>query len=177
MSGTAPAHSNEYDVRVDHNINATSNAYFHYSYKEEFKTGAAADWGNDPAGPGNARPNNRWGMWAGYTKIFSPTFDDEPHLGRPDVARDLGQSVVRFRSHNPWPSVISQSRTSRCFPESMSAASRLLGPGANDQQAVTNHGPIGTVSADFVKLLGKHTLNFGWTGVEQIFGQHPYFQD
>ena len=52
-----------------------------------------------------------------------------------------------------------------------------LGPGTNDQQAVTNHGPIGTVSADFVKLAGKHTLNFGWTGVEQIFGQHPYYQD
>ena len=58
----------------------------------------------------------------------------------------------------------------------MSAASRSLGPGANDQQAVTNHGPIGTVSADFIKLHGKHTLNFGWTGVEQIFGQHPYYQ-
>src|SRR5208337_67458 len=63
VSGTAPAHSDEYNIRVDHNIDSTSNAYFRYSYKEEFKTGAAADWGSDPAGPGNARPNNRWGMW------------------------------------------------------------------------------------------------------------------
>ena len=39
-----------------------------------------------------------------------------------------------------------------------------LGPGANDQQAVTNHGPIGSVSVDFVKMIGKHTLNFGMHG-------------
>jgi hypothetical protein len=70
VSGTAPGHSSEYNIRVDHNITDSMNAYFRYSYKEEFKTGAADDWGSDPAGPGNARPNNRWGMWAGLTKIF-----------------------------------------------------------------------------------------------------------
>ena len=59
----------------------------------------------------------------------------------------------------------------------MWAANRLWVPGANDQQAVTNHGPIGTVSGDFIKVNGKHTLNFGATGVEQVFGQHPYYQD
>ena len=61
VGGTAPAHSNEYNIRVDHNIDPTSNAYFRYSYKEEFKTGAANDWGSNPARPGNAQPNNRWG--------------------------------------------------------------------------------------------------------------------
>jgi hypothetical protein len=62
VSGSAPAHSNEYSIRADQNIDSNLNAYFRYSYKQEEKTGAANDWGSDPAGPGNARPNNRWGM-------------------------------------------------------------------------------------------------------------------
>ncbi len=41
-SGTAPAHSNEYLVRADHNIKDSSRIYFRYSYKQEFKTGHSA---------------------------------------------------------------------------------------------------------------------------------------
>jgi len=52
-----------------------------------------------------------------------------------------------------------------------------MGPGGNDQQAVTNHGPIGTVSVDFIKLKGKQTLNFGFMGVEQVDSQSSYYQD
>jgi hypothetical protein len=74
VSGAAPAHSDEYTVRVDQNINDNTRAYFRYSYKKEEKTGAADNWGTDPAGPGNQRPNNRWGMWAGLSDVFSPTF-------------------------------------------------------------------------------------------------------
>ena len=52
-----------------------------------------------------------------------------------------------------------------------------LGPGGNDQQAVTNHGPIGTLAVDLIRVHGKNTLNFGFMGVEQVFSQHNYFQD
>jgi len=176
VSGTAPAHSNEYDVRVDHNINSTSNAYFHYSYKEEFKTGAAADWGSDPAGPGNARPNNRWGMWAGYTKIFSPTFTMNLTSGVQMWHETSDNQSFGFDPTTlGLPSYLKANDP--LFPEVNTGSESPLGPGSNDQQAVTNHGPIGTVSSDFVRLAGKHTLNFGWTGVEQVFGQHPYYQD
>jgi hypothetical protein len=74
LAGAAPTYWDEYGIRVDQNINDNTRAYFRYSYKEEAKTGAAAAWGSDPAGQGNQRPNNRWGMWAGLTHIFSPTF-------------------------------------------------------------------------------------------------------
>jgi hypothetical protein len=73
-SGSAPANSDEYLIRADHNFNHSARMYFRYSYKKEFKTGAAQDWGSDPAGPGNERPNNRWGMAAGFSQIFNPTF-------------------------------------------------------------------------------------------------------
>lgn len=176
VSGTAPAHSNEYDIRADHNINDKSRAYFHYAYKEEFKTGAAADWGSDPAGPGNARPNNRWGMWAGYSYIFSPTFTMNLTSGVTIWHETSDNQSFGFDPTSiGLPSYLKDNDP--LFPMVNVGGESSLGPGANDQQAVTNHGPIGTVSADFIRVNGKHTLNFGAMGVEQVFGQHPYYQD
>lgn len=176
VSGTAPAHSNEYNIRVDHNIDANSNAYFRYSYKEEFKTGAANDWGSNPAGPGNARPNNRWGMWAGYTKIFTPTLTMNLTSGVQIWHETSDNQSFGFDPTTlGLPAYLKQNDP--LFPMVTIGGESPLGPGANDQQAVTNHGPIGTVSADFVKVAGKHTFNLGWTGVEQVLSQHPYFQD
>lgn len=176
VSGTAPAHSNEYNIRVDHNINSNSRAYFRYSYKEEFKTGAANDWGNNPAGPGNARPNNRWGMWAGYSHVFSPTFTMNLTSGV-QIWHETSnnQSFGFVPSSIGLPSYLDANDP--LFPMVNVGGESPLGPGANDQQAVTNHGPIGTVSGDFIKVNGKHTLNFGATGVEQVFSQHPFYQD
>jgi len=177
VSASAPAVSDEYLIRADHNISNSSRAYFRYSYKKESKTGSADNWGSDPAGPGNNRPNNRWGMWAGLSKIFSPTFtmnitsgvqlwhetsDNQSFGFNPATALGLPGYVAQNDPLFPIVDVGSQSN---------------LGPGGNDQQSVTNHGPIGTVAIDFIKLYGKHTLNFGFMGVEQVDSQHNYFQD
>ena len=176
VSGTAPAHSNEYDIRIDHNFTDNARGYFSYSYKEEFKTGAAADWGNDPAGPGNSRPNNRWGMWAGYSQIFSPTFTMNITSGVQIWHETSDNQSFGFDPTSlGLPGYLKQNDP--LFPMVNIGGESPLGPGSNDQQAVTNHGPLGTVSADFIKLHGKHTLNFGWTGAEQVFSQHPYYQD
>src|SRR3984885_2795401 len=59
LAGQSPTFWDEYGIRVDQNINDNTRAYFRYSYKEEAKTGIAANWGDDPAGQGNQRPNNR----------------------------------------------------------------------------------------------------------------------
>ena len=176
VSGTAPAHSNEYTLRVDHNITDKSRAYFRYAYKEEFKTGAASDWGSDPAGPGNARPNNRWGMWAGYSYVFNPTFTMNLTSGVTIWHETSDNQSFGFDPTSiGLPAYLKQNDP--LFPQVTVGGQSPLGPGANDQQAVTNHGPIGTLSGDFIKVNGKHTLNFGATGMEQVFGQHPYYQD
>ncbi len=74
-TGASPADSDEYLIRVDHNINNASRVFVRYSYKSETKTGNPDFWGaSDPAGPGNNRPNNRYNIAAGYSQIFSPTF-------------------------------------------------------------------------------------------------------
>ena len=175
VSGSAPAHSTEYNVRVDHNITSNARAYFRYAYKQDYKTGAAADWGSDPAGPGNSRPNNRWGMWAGYSQVFSPKFTMNLTAGVQIWHETSDNQSFGFDATTlGLPAYIKQN--SPLFPIVKVAGESAMGPGANNQQAVINHGPIGTVSDDFIKLKGNHTLSFGVTGVEQVFSQHPYYQ-
>ncbi len=175
VSGSAPAHSTEYNVRVDHNITSNARAYFRYAYKQDYKTGAAADWGSDPAGPGNSRPNNRWGMWAGYSQVFNPTFTMNLTSGVQIWHETSDNQSFGFDATTlGLPAYINQN--SPLFPIVNVGGESPMGPGANNQQAVINHGPIGTVSDDFIKLKGNHTLSFGATGVEQVFSQHPYYQ-
>ncbi len=176
VSGTLPGHSNEYNIRADHNINDLTNAYFRYSYKEEFKTGAPDNWGNDPAGPGNARPNNRWGMWAGLTRIFNPTFTMNVTAGVQVWHETSDNQSFGFdpASKLGLPSYVTDN--SPLFPIVNVGGQSPLGPGTNNQQAVTNHGPVGTVSTDFIKTAGRQTLSFGFTGVEQVDSQHNYYQ-
>lgn len=176
VSGTAPGHSNEYLIRTDQNITDTMRAYFRYSYKEEFKTGIANNWGNNPAGPGNARPNNRWGMAAGLSDIFSPTFTMNIAAGVQIWHETSNNQSFGFDPAGELglPGYVTQN--SPLFPMVNVGSQSAMGPGPNDQQAVTNHGPIGSVTADFIKLLGKHTLNFGFMGVEQEDDQRNYYQ-
>ena len=177
VSASAPATSDEYLIRVDHNISNSSRAYFRYSYKKESKTGSANNWGDDPAGPGNNRPNNRWGMWAGLSQIFSPSFTMNITAGVQLWHETSNNQSFGFDPSGQLglPAYVSQNDP--LFPIVNVGSQSNLGPGGNDQQAVTNHGPIGTVAADFIKLRGKHTLNFGFMGVEQVDSQHNYFQD
>ena len=177
VSGAAPAHSDEYTVRVDQNINDNTRAYFRYSYKKEEKTGAADNWGTDPAGPGNQRPNNRWGMWAGLSDVFSPTFTMNIAAGVTAWHETSDNQSFGFDPSGQLGLPAYVTAQAPLFPDVNVGSQSPMGPGGNDQQAVTNHGPIGTVSVDFIKLKGKQTLNFGFMGVEQVDSQSSYYQD
>jgi hypothetical protein len=178
LAGNTPTHWDEYGIRVDQNFNANTSAYFRYSYKQEEKTGDAANWGSDPAGQGNQRPNNRWGMWAGLTRIFSPTFTMNITSG---VQLWHETSINQSLGFNPsttlgLPAYVTQQDP--LFPTiNVGNGISQLGPFSGNTEGVNNHGPVGTVAADFIKLKGKNTWNFGFMGVEQIFGQYNYFSD
>src|ERR1039457_6141570 len=178
LAGNTPTHWNEYGIRVDHNINDKTSAYFRYSYKEEEKTGDAANWGSDPAGQGNQRPNNRWGMWAGLTRIFSPSFTMNLTSG---VQIWHETSINQSFGFNPsttlgLPTYVNQQDP--LFPTiNVGNGFSQLGPFSGNTEGVNNHGPVGTLNADFIKTQGKNTVNFGFMGVEQIFGQYNYYSD
>ena len=173
-TGTNPANSDEYLVRVDHNINSGSRFYFRYSYKNEFKTGTPDYWGSDnDAGPGNARPNNRWNMAAGFSHVFSPTLTMNIMSGV-EVWHET--STNQSRGFKPTslglPSYLDTNSPE--FPIVKIGSQSPLGPLTNE--TVTNHGPIGSVAVDLIKSLGRHTLNFGFMYVEQQDDQANFFQ-
>jgi hypothetical protein len=173
-SGTAPAHSNEYLIRVDHNISQTARLYGRYSYKEEYKTGTPEYWGSsDPAGPGNSRPNNRWNIALGYNQAFTPTFTMNLLAG---VELWHETSTNQSRGFQPTslglPSYLDANSPE--FPIVTVGSQSPLGPLTNE--TVTNHGPIGSLAADFIKSINKHTLNFGFMGAELEDDQANYFQ-
>jgi hypothetical protein len=178
LAGAAPTYWDEYGIRADHNINDNTSAYFRYSYKEEAKTGAATNWGNNPAGQGNQRPNNRWGMWAGLTRIFNPTFTMNITSGVQLWHETSNNQSLGFNPSTALglPAYVTQNDP--LFPiVNMGNGISQLGPFSGNAQGVTNHGPIGTVATDFIKTLGKNTVNFGFMGVEQVFSQYNYYTD
>ncbi|MEI4913980.1 hypothetical protein Q8G39_28430, partial [Klebsiella pneumoniae] len=60
-SGLQADYSDEYSGRIDHNFGDRTRLYSRFSYKKEYKDEEAAFFGaNDPAGPGQRNPNNRW---------------------------------------------------------------------------------------------------------------------
>jgi hypothetical protein len=68
----ASAQSDEYSIRVDHNISDASRIYARYSHKSEQKTNSPNFFGDsNPGGPGVYNPNNRWSFDLGYSHIFS----------------------------------------------------------------------------------------------------------
>lgn len=173
-SGTGPAHSNEFLVRVDHNFNNAARAFFRYSYKDEYKTGNPDFWGaSDPAGPGNGRPNSRWSIAAGYSQIFSPSFTMNITAGV-----ELWHETSNNQSKGFQPSSIGLpsylDANSPQFPVVNIGSQSQLGP--TNSQYLVNHGPIGSVATDFIKQVGRNTINFGFMGVELEDDQTNIFQ-
>ncbi len=171
-SGAAPATSNEYLIRVDHNISNNSRVYFRYSYKSETKTGNPDYWGTEnPAGPGNSRPNNRYDMAAGYSQIFTPTFTMNIQAGVELWHETSNNQSFGFKSSSiGLPSYFDAN--SPQFPNIDLGGESSLGP--TNQQYIVNHGPVGSVAVDLIKTAGRHTINFGAMGVELEDDERQY---
>ena len=74
-SASQPTDSNEYGVRIDHNINQATRIYGRWSQKFETKSGTPAYYGdNNIAGPEVSNPNNRYSVALGGSRVFTPTF-------------------------------------------------------------------------------------------------------
>ena len=73
-TASALTSSNEWGIRIDHNINANNRIYGQFSNKHEGKVQTSAFYGNDIAGPYNYDPNNRMFGVLGYSHVFTPTF-------------------------------------------------------------------------------------------------------
>jgi hypothetical protein len=163
-AGLGGNNSDEYSARIDHNISDNTRLYGRYSYKKEFKTESPTYWGaNDPAGPGQVNPNNRWNVVFGASHVFTPTFTMSANIGGMKwVEGNVMQSAGFKPSSLGFPSFIDAS--SAQFPVINAANYLSEGP---LQGAGTASFPRSSESGsvDFVKVRGRHQLSFGYMGV------------
>jgi hypothetical protein len=166
-SAAAPFNSNEYMVRIDHNISDATRFFARYAYKQEQKVNTPTYFGaNDPGGPGNIRPNNRYTLAAGYTHVFTPTLTLNAVAGFQHWAEVSHNQAAGFTpSTLGLPSYLDT--TSRIFPNVNLGSESQLGPSNGGETVYAR--PAGSFTISMVKLLGHHALDFGFTGVDLQF--------
>ena len=163
-AGLGGNNSDEWSGRVDHNFSDNTRLYGRYSYKREFKDVSPAYFGSDnPAGPGQRNPNNRWSVALGLSQVFSPTFTMSVNVGGTKWVEGNDMQSAGFKpSSLGFPAFIDPN--SAQFP--VIAPSGYLGEGPQQgagQARFPRSSESGTV--DFVKIMGKHQLAFGYMGV------------
>jgi Carboxypeptidase regulatory-like domain/TonB dependent receptor len=169
-SSAVPIVYNEIAVRIDHNITDTARIYGRFTHKSETQTTAGDLYGaHDPGGPGQVSPNNRYSVALGYSQMFSPTLTASLNMGFQRWVGGSNGEGYRFQPSSlglpaalnaitPMFPQISFSADVNSLIAGLTSAYTPLG--TSSQGATPDQ--IGTVSADFTKVLHTHTLSFGW---------------
>jgi hypothetical protein len=170
---SAPTTSNEWGIRIDHNINANNRIYGQYSNKHEGKVQTGAFYGpTDVAGPYVFDPNNRLFGVMGYTHVFSPTLILSSNLF---FIRNPGGNVVQGYPFKPsslglpgqldsWTPQFPQVEFGNTF--SGSGYYAPLGATQNSGEATfpkTNE----SLNVDINKSLKTQSISVGYLGVRQ----------
>jgi hypothetical protein len=163
-SAAAPTTSDEYLIRVDENLTNATRLYFRWADKHEQKTNSPTYYGaDDPGGPGNIRPNNRYSIVAGISHVFTPTLVASANAGfhrwnqgglyqgYPFDQTTLGLPASLNANSNQFPII------------NVGNGGSSLGPVQGGYGAgIAN---VGSVNADVAKTLNKHDLSFGFMDV------------
>ncbi len=169
VAAAAPTTSDEYLVRVDHNLSDATRLYFRYANKHEQKTNSpnyydAGFGGSDPGGPGNVRPNNRYSLVAGVSHIFNATTALTVNAGYHRwVQGGLSQGYPFDQTSIGLPASLNAGSNEFPLINIQSNGSSGLGP----QQGGFGAGiaNVGSVGADLTKTIGKNDLSFGFLDV------------
>jgi hypothetical protein len=161
-AASAPTTSDEYIIRVDHNLSDATRMYFRWAYKYEQKTNApqyydAGYGGDDPGGPGNIRPNNRFSVVAGFSHVFNSTTAISANAGFHrwhqqglDQGYPFDYSSIGLQSF--------LTTNSPLFPI-VSTDFSYLGPVDGAESFPSTN--VGSASVDLTKTLKKNALTMG----------------
>jgi Carboxypeptidase regulatory-like domain len=170
-TAAAATTSNEWGVRIDHNINANNRIYGQFSNKHEGKVQTSAFYGNDVAGPYVFDPNNRMFGVLGYSHVFTPTF---VLTGELFFIRNPGGNVVQGYPFRPsslglpsqldtWSPQFPQVQFGNTFSGSFYAP---LGATQNSGEASFPQNN-GSLTIDVNKTFKTHSVSVGYMGVWQ----------
>ena len=160
-SVSAPTTSNEFSIRIDQNMPRFGRLYGRFSKKWETKQVQAPLYGADnPAGPGQSNPNNRYSVALGYSQVLTPKLTVSVNLGfQRWVEANLRQGYPFKPSSLGLPGIIDAN--SPFFPDIQVSGYAELG--MPQQRSFSNN--VGTLSVDIIKMFAAHTLSFGYMGV------------
>src|SRR6185369_9027990 len=162
--GLLADYSDEFSGRIDHNFSDKTRLYGRFSHKKEYKDEEAAFFGADnPAGPGQRNPNNRWNVAVGVSQVFTPTFTMSVNLGGMKwvEGNDVQSNGFKASSlglpgfidtYSPQFPIVG---LTNYLPEGPVAGA---GQGAFPRSA-------GSGSIDFVKVRRAHQFSFGYMAV------------
>jgi len=158
----APGLSDEYTIRLDHNITDADRVYGRWSQKRESVTNSPAYYGaDDPGGPGNLRPNNRFNLTQGYNRVINPTTALSLSVGYSRWVEGSNTQGYPFKASSVGlPAFLDTS--SPVFPVMNIESQSSLGPVQGNQGGAVRN--VGGLSADITKVIGLHALSFGYMG-------------
>ena len=161
-AASAPATSDEYIIRVDHNVSDATRIFGRWAYKKEYKTNSPTFYGaNDPGGPGNIRPNNRFNFTLGGTHVLTPTLAMSANAGLSRWAEGgLFQGFPFDQTKLGLPGELNMA--SPQFPLIYTSSLVPLGPSQGGEG--TGFRNVGSVAVDFTKTARAHSLSFGFMG-------------
>ena len=170
-----PITSDEFSVRIDHNLTDNIRLYGRISHKSQGQTQVGDLYGaNDAGGPGQLSPNKRLSVALGYSQVFSRTLTASVNAGfQRWVASSDAQGYPFKPSTLGLPAAIDA--ISPSFPAiNFSADASLLNAGLTSaytplgspgQSSTPSN--IGTISADVTKVIEPHTFSVGYMGTLQ----------
>jgi len=162
--GLLADYSDEFSGRIDHNFSDKTRLYGRFSHKKEYKDEEAAFFGADnPAGPGQRNPNNRWNVAVGVSQVFTPTFTMSVNLGGMKWVEGNDVQSNGFKASSlGLPGFIDT--YSPQFPIVSLTNYLPQGPVAGAGQGAFPRS-AGSGSIDFVKVRRAHQFSFGYMAV------------
>ena len=156
-----------YTVRVDHNFTDNTRFFARWSQKREFLTLGAPFFGpNNPAGPENLVPDNRWQFASNLSHVFSPTLVLSATFGwSREVEGRQPQGANFLPSSLGLPASLDSFANN--FPAINVNGIYGLGSASNGGGSVQRFPrEARTAALDASKTAGPHTMHIGFTLID-----------
>jgi hypothetical protein len=166
-SAPSTAGQDGYTVRVDHNFTDNTRFFARWSQKREHLTLGAPFFGaNNPAGPENLVPDNRWQFASNLSHVFSPTLVLSATFG---WSRWVEGRIPQGENFDPstlgMPSFLDSFANN--FPAIVVDGIYGLGAASNGGGSVqSTPRETRTAAVDASKSVGGHTLDIGFTFID-----------
>ncbi|MGI8988034.1 MAG: carboxypeptidase regulatory-like domain-containing protein [Bryobacteraceae bacterium] len=163
-SAGLPTDSDQYTIRVDHNISDNQHFFAKWSHKNQFKQLAGEFFGsNNPGGNGTIAPNPRQDAGIGYSNAISPSLvlSATFGFGRWSEGRKP-QGVPFLPSTLGLPAALDSFGGPGAFPSVSVSGMQSLGSGglnATPREART-------YGVDVTKVRGSHTFSMGFMMID-----------